>query len=94
MNAYFEDHAEHEYMKYVAENPALEQMPFERALGEDYRRFTCLADLFARSAMMSGCISWRTSHDSGCRAFSNAERSRKAARIVADSLRRLTDRQS
>jgi len=46
LNANFEDHAEHEYMKYVAENPALEQVPFESAFGEDYGRFACLADLF------------------------------------------------
>lgn len=46
LNAHFEDHAEHEYMKYVAENPALEQVPFESAFGEDYGRFASLADLF------------------------------------------------
>jgi ubiquinol oxidase len=46
MNAYFEDHAEHEYMTYVAENIALEQVPFESAFGADYGRFACLADLF------------------------------------------------
>ncbi len=46
MNAYFTDQAEHEYMNYVAENPALEQVPFESAFGADYRRFACLADLF------------------------------------------------
>jgi hypothetical protein len=46
LNAHFEDHAEHEYMKYVAENPALEQVPFESAFAEDYGRFVCLADLF------------------------------------------------
>ena len=46
LNAHFEDHAEHEYMKYVAENSALEQVPFESAFGEDYGRFASLADLF------------------------------------------------
>ena len=46
LNAYFEDHAEHEYMNYVAENPALEQVPFESAFGVDYGRFASLADLF------------------------------------------------
>jgi hypothetical protein len=46
LNAHFEDHAEHEYMKYVAENPALEQMPFESAFGSDYGSFASLADLF------------------------------------------------
>jgi hypothetical protein len=46
LNAHFEDHAEHEYMKYVEENPALEQVPFESAFGSDYGRFASLADLF------------------------------------------------
>jgi hypothetical protein len=33
-------------MNHVAENPALEQVPFESAFGEDYGRFASLADLF------------------------------------------------
>ena len=46
LNAHFEDHAEHEYMTYVAENPALEQVPFESAFQDDYGSFASLADLF------------------------------------------------
>jgi len=46
LNAHFEDHAEHEYMEYVAENPALEAEPFESMFGDDYGRFASLADLF------------------------------------------------
>jgi hypothetical protein len=46
LNAYFEDHAEHEYMKYVVENPALESEPFESTFADDYGRFASLADLF------------------------------------------------
>jgi hypothetical protein len=46
LNAHFEDHAEHEYMQYVVENPALEQAPFESAFAQDYGRFVSLADLF------------------------------------------------
>ena len=46
LNADFEDHAEHEYMEYVAENPALESEPFESIFAEDYGRFVSLADLF------------------------------------------------
>ena len=46
LNAHFEDHAEHEYMEYVAQNPALEQEPFESMFTEDYGRFSSLADLF------------------------------------------------
>ena len=46
LNAHFEDHAEHEYMGYVAENPALESEPFESTFADDYGRFASLADLF------------------------------------------------
>jgi len=46
LNAHFEDHAEHEYMEYVAENPALEAEPFESMFADDYGRFASLADLF------------------------------------------------
>jgi hypothetical protein len=46
LNAHFEDHAEHEYMEFVAENPALEQESFESMFAEDYGRFSSLADLF------------------------------------------------
>jgi hypothetical protein len=46
LNAHFEDHAEHEYMAYVADNPALESEPFESVFAEDYGRFASPADLF------------------------------------------------
>jgi hypothetical protein len=46
LNAHFEDHAEHEYMEFVAENPGLEQEPFESMFAEDYGHFSSLADLF------------------------------------------------
>ena len=46
LNAHFEDHAEHEYMGYIAENPALESEPFESTFADDYGRFASLADLF------------------------------------------------
>lgn len=50
LNAHFEDHAEHEYMEFVAENPALEQEPFESKFIEDYGRFSSPADLFRQIA--------------------------------------------
>ena len=50
MNAHFEDHAEHEYMEYVAENPSLETEPFESMFKDDYGRFPSLADLFRQIA--------------------------------------------
>ena len=46
LNAYFEDHAEHEYMEYVAENSDLEAERFESIFAGDYGQFASLADLF------------------------------------------------
>ncbi|MGH7797204.1 MAG: alternative oxidase [Candidatus Binatia bacterium] len=46
LNAYFEDHAEHEYMEYVAENPDLEAKPFDSMFVEEYGQFASLADTF------------------------------------------------
>lgn len=48
LNADFEDHAEHEYMEYVRENPGLESEPFESQFCGDYGSFKSLADLFRR----------------------------------------------
>ena len=46
LNADLEDHAEHEYMEFVRENPALESEPFESDFKGDYGDFESLADLF------------------------------------------------
>jgi ubiquinol oxidase len=46
LNADFEDHAEHEYMRFVAQHPELESAPFESQFSADYGTFTSLADLF------------------------------------------------
>jgi hypothetical protein len=46
LNADFEDHAEHEYMAFVAEHPEWEHTPFESKFAADYGRFGSLADLF------------------------------------------------
>ncbi len=46
MNADFEDHAEHEYMEFVAQNLDLEREPFESMFADDYGHFASLADLF------------------------------------------------
>lgn len=48
LNADFEDHAEHEYMQYVAQTPALEHEPFESSFARDYGDFRSQADLFRR----------------------------------------------
>ena len=46
LNAEFEDHAEHEYMEFVRDQPALEQAPWDSILAQDYGRFASQADLF------------------------------------------------
>jgi len=46
LNADFEDHAEHEYMEFVAGHPGWETEPFDSAFWMDYGRFDSLADLF------------------------------------------------
>jgi ubiquinol oxidase len=48
LNADFEDHAEHEYMEFVRENPSLAAEPFESEFRADYGAFDSLADLFRR----------------------------------------------
>jgi hypothetical protein len=51
LNADFEDHAEHEYMEYVAETPALEAAPYDGMFAADYGTFATRADLFRRIAL-------------------------------------------
>jgi ubiquinol oxidase len=46
LNADFEDHAEHEYARFVDENAWLSQRPYEGIFAGDYGRFATLADLF------------------------------------------------
>lgn len=46
LNADFEDHAEHEYMQWVAENPEWETAPFDSDFEEEYGAFDSMADLF------------------------------------------------
>ena len=46
LNADFEDHAEHEYMRWVAENPEWETAPFDSDFEEEYGAFDSMADLF------------------------------------------------
>jgi ubiquinol oxidase len=51
LNADFEDHAEHEYMEFVRENPRLEGTPFQSVFENDYGRFDSQADLFRQIAV-------------------------------------------
>jgi hypothetical protein len=48
LNAHFEDHAEHEYMEFVRENPMLETTMFRSVFEKDYGAFSSQADLFRR----------------------------------------------
>ena len=45
LNADFEDHAEHEYMGFVAENTQLDSTPVQSVFLEDYGRYDTLGDL-------------------------------------------------
>lgn len=46
LNADFEDHAEHEYARFVEENEWLTQRPYDGLFAGDYGRYETLADLF------------------------------------------------
>jgi hypothetical protein len=46
LNADFEDHAEHEYMSFVAENPDWENTPFHSEVAAEYGTFASVADVF------------------------------------------------
>lgn len=46
LNADFEDHAEHEYMEWVAQHPEWESEPFDSAFAAEYGEFESQADLF------------------------------------------------
>lgn len=48
LNADFEDHAEHEYMSFVRDNPGFESSAFESEFKKDYGNLETLADLFRR----------------------------------------------
>jgi hypothetical protein len=48
LNADFEDHAEHEYMTFVDENPAFDAEPYDSTFERDYVDVATLGDLFRR----------------------------------------------
>ena len=54
LNAHFEDHAEHEYMEFVAENPQLESEPFKSLFEEDYGSFESVADVLRQIGIDEG----------------------------------------
>ncbi len=46
INVFFEDHAEHEYARFVAENPQLEREPFVSSFAKEYGNHKTMADVF------------------------------------------------
>ena len=54
LNAHFEDHAEHEYMEFVAENPQFESEPFKSLFEEDYGSFESVADMVRQIGIDEG----------------------------------------
>jgi ubiquinol oxidase len=50
LNAEFEDHAEHEYMAFVAEHPELEDVPDPGTYAAEYGHYLSVADLFRQIA--------------------------------------------
>ena len=50
LNIDFEDHAEHEYAQFVAENPELESTPFVSEFRDEFGHYASLADLFRQIA--------------------------------------------
>lgn len=51
LNADFEDHAEREYMQFIAENPWLDHTPFESSFTGEYGDFATLGDALRRIAL-------------------------------------------
>ena len=51
LNAAFEDHAEHEYMSYVAEHPELDNEPWESEFRVDYGDFATVGDVLRQIAL-------------------------------------------
>lgn len=51
LNAQFEDHAEHEYMQFVADNPELENEAWESAFRDEYGSFSSVADVLRQIAV-------------------------------------------
>lgn len=45
LNVSFEDHAEHEYMQYVADHPELDDEPWTSDFSDDYGEFATVGDL-------------------------------------------------
>jgi ubiquinol oxidase len=45
LNADFEDHAEHEYARYVADHPELETQPYAGEFSDEYGRYDSMGDL-------------------------------------------------
>ena len=51
LNADFEDHAEHVYMRYAAEHPELDVEPWDSALAADFGSYASVGDVLRRIAL-------------------------------------------
>ena len=51
LNMEFEDHAEHEYMQFVAAHPELEAIPFKSDFEKDYGKFKSVSDMLRQIAL-------------------------------------------
>ncbi|MGC4091192.1 MAG: alternative oxidase [Polyangiaceae bacterium] len=51
LNADFEDHAERTYMRYVAEHPELDSLPWRSELASEYGAYASVADVLRRIAL-------------------------------------------
>lgn len=51
LNAQFEDHAEHEYMRYVADHPELDEEPWVSEFRDDYGHHSTVGDLLRQIAL-------------------------------------------
>ncbi len=70
LNADFEDHAEHEYMGFVEQNPAFDTTPVSTSYVDDYGHFESLGDLLRNIGLderhhKQDSIDWMTRPTSG-----------------------------
>jgi demethoxyubiquinone hydroxylase (CLK1/Coq7/Cat5 family) len=101
LNADFEDHAEHEYMAFVAEHPEFDETPVSSVFFEDYGEFATLGDLLRQIGLderhhKEDSLDWMRRPTSGgllerMQAMRTLRRAEARERATAASRRRQTD---
>jgi demethoxyubiquinone hydroxylase (CLK1/Coq7/Cat5 family) len=101
LNADFEDHAEHEYMAFVAEHPEFDETPVSSVFLEDYGEFATLGDLLRQIGLderhhKEDSLDWMRRPTSGgllerMQAMRTLRREAARKRATAASRRRQTD---